>query len=427
VTGLENKLRAALRETAGEIPDDPPPLRLSPLAVSRPPARRRPAKQHWAQQHGARWPAWAAPLAAAAAIVALVVASLTLVHDRPNVEGPSTGQATTTPSGLAGVPPRYVALVTPQLNTNPNLASAPAAEVRATATGAVLARVVPLRPYVSFTAVTAAADDRTFVLAARKKTGPPGYPPPTRLFVLRTSPAGGRASLRALPAGFIPRHADLRGMALSPDGAFLAAQINGGQDSTSARLYLLNLATGTSRSWAYRDGGGLGTGPNGSPLSWTADGKYLAYVGAGQPSQRPERLWLLDVSAPGSDLAADSRLAAGLPPKDQADFWSWREAAITGDGRTAVFVEELLGRKGQALTASGFRLLTISVATGRVTVVNNQSVARGSFPYEQLLYANATGSALIVSRIRPGATAGVLRGHRYTPLPWSPHIVAAAW
>ena len=36
MTRLENKLRAALRDTAGEIPDDPPPLRLPP---ARDPAR----------------------------------------------------------------------------------------------------------------------------------------------------------------------------------------------------------------------------------------------------------------------------------------------------------------------------------------------------------------------------------------------------
>ena len=145
MTGLENKLRAALRETAGEIPDDPPPLRLSPLAVSRHTARRRPAKQHWAQrwaqQHRARWPAWAAPLAAAAAIVALVAASLTLVHDRPNVEGPSTGGGTTTPSSLAGVPPYYVAL-TLRAHDLPTDPYATGAEVRATATGTVLARKI---------------------------------------------------------------------------------------------------------------------------------------------------------------------------------------------------------------------------------------------------------------------------------------------
>jgi hypothetical protein len=415
---IEDKLRAALRETAGEIPGFPPPLDLS--------------QDHASQDHASqdrtsrRWVAWTAPLAAAAVVVALVAASLALVRAGPD---PEPSRSVTATSGTAGVPPRYVALVTPQLNTNPELADAPAAEVRATATGAVLARVVPPRPYVSFTAVTAAADDRTFVLAAGK-TGPPGYPPPTRLFVLRTSAAGKRMSLQALPAGFIPRHAFLHGMALSPDGSFLAAQINTGQGGIVGRLYLLNLATGTSRSWAYRDGGVLGAGLGGSSVSWTADGKYLAYVGSGQPPQDPERLWLLDVSAPGSDLAAHSRLAARLPPEDQADFWFWREEAITGNGRTAVFVEALVGRQGAERTTSGFRLLTISVATGRVTFLNYQSGARGNptgSPGEQLRYANATGSALIVSRVRPGATAGILRGNRYTPLPWSPHIVAAAW
>src|SRR5262249_30628223 len=124
---LEDKLRTALRETAGEIPDDPPPLRLSPLAVSRHSARRRPARRHWfqqhrVQQHRARWPAWAAPLAAAAAVVALIVASLTLVHDRPNVEGPSTGQATTTmaPVGPDGIPLYYVALTTSGPDAQPD-------------------------------------------------------------------------------------------------------------------------------------------------------------------------------------------------------------------------------------------------------------------------------------------------------------------
>src|SRR6185437_859284 len=111
---LEDKLRNALRETAGEIPDEPPPLRLTPLAVSRHQARQRSANQHgakqpWTQRHGPRWPAWAAPLAAAAAIVGLVAVLLTVVHDRPNVEGPS-GQGSATASGLAGVPPYYVAL-----------------------------------------------------------------------------------------------------------------------------------------------------------------------------------------------------------------------------------------------------------------------------------------------------------------------------
>ena len=55
-----------------------------------------------------------------------------------------------------------------------------AAELRSTQTGAVLAKITPPKPYVSFTGVTGAAGDRTFVLSAQ---GPqhsfavPPFPP----------------------------------------------------------------------------------------------------------------------------------------------------------------------------------------------------------------------------------------------------------
>ena len=68
-----------------------------------------------------------------------------------------------------------------------------------------------------------------------------------------------------------------------------------------------------------------------------------------------------------------------------------------------------------------------AAVTGRVTVLNDLNLARSPLYYEQLMYTNATGSVLVVGRARPGATAGILRGHRYTPLPWSAHIAAAAW
>ena len=62
MTPLQNKLRAALRETADEIPAQPPPLRLSP----HPGASR--------NGRNARWRAWATPLAAAALVLATVAA-----------------------------------------------------------------------------------------------------------------------------------------------------------------------------------------------------------------------------------------------------------------------------------------------------------------------------------------------------------------
>ena len=87
MTPLQDKLRAALRETADEIPAQSPPLRLSP--------------QRRASRDGrnARWGAWAAPLGAAALVLAAVGASVAVagnlthqpVATRPQAAGRRPG------------------------------------------------------------------------------------------------------------------------------------------------------------------------------------------------------------------------------------------------------------------------------------------------------------------------------------------------
>ena len=166
MTPLQDKLRAALRQTADEIPAQAPPLRLSP--------------QRRASRDGrnARWRAWAVPLAAAPLVLAAVGTSLA-------VAGSLTHQpaATRQQAGPGGVPAYYVALITtakPQSDITNDLGSSAeaysAAELRSTRTGAVLARITPPRPYVSFTGVTGAADDRTFVLSRRARNPPSCHP-----------------------------------------------------------------------------------------------------------------------------------------------------------------------------------------------------------------------------------------------------------
>src|SRR6516165_9176169 len=66
------------------------------------------------------------------------------------------------PAALRQVP-RYFAALTDRVQEQ-----AQAAVVRSTLTGHVLATVAPPRPYQIFTWVSAAADDRTFVLAAQR-------------------------------------------------------------------------------------------------------------------------------------------------------------------------------------------------------------------------------------------------------------------
>jgi hypothetical protein len=412
MTPLEQKLRAALRESAGEIRATPPPLRLPPRRdLARPGSR--------------RWIGWAAPLAAAALVLAVIAASLAV--DR--------GGHTRATSQPAAVPPYYVALTGPG---SPDVygGDATAAEIRATATGAVLARIVPPKPYVHFAGVTAAADDRTFVLVAEEKSNPPNqlgqpYYQPSRFYRLRFDPGTGRASLRALPAAFVPANAEVHDMALSPDGASLAAEI--GRDFTGSHLIVFDLATGTKRAWSFKtcascrpSSGGLGFGgTNVDALSWTADGKHVAFVGPNRarwPSHTVVRL--LDVTLPGSDLLASSRPVAGPPPGDQLNDVMWRGAIITPDGRTVLIVEELAGHS-VPLTVRD-RLLKVSVATGRVTVVNDLNILAG-YQYEQVMYTSADGRVLVVSGARQGKTAGILRGDRYTPIPWDRHIATAIW
>ena len=73
---------------------------------------------------------------------------------------------------------------------------------------------------------------------------------------------------------------------------------------------------------------------------------------------------------------------------------------------------------------SGVR--TASAATGKLTAVLNQVSLRANL--EQIQWTNASGSQVLISGPQDtGGGAGVLKGGRYTPIPWSSKIFAAAW
>jgi len=415
MTPLPDKLRAALRETADEIPAEAPPLRLSPGERVRHPHP--------------RWPLWAAPLASAALVVAVIAASLAVA------DGIRHQQATSAQPSLDGLPPYYVALTTEKPESDIYTYGATAAEIRSTVTGAVLAKVAPPRPYVSFTGVTGAADDRTFVLSAQGPSDlsgslsarqyhqkyPNGYYPAQRFFLLRIDPPNGRMSLTALPVVYTPANTAIHDMALSPDGTALAADV-GGQPG-SDRLYVFDLTTGNERAWSARtcdgclpSGGALGyVGLTADALSWTADGRHVAFVWG-------NTVRLLDTRASGSDLLADSKTVA-VWTVGQTVQSMWRGAIITPDGRTVLGVEEIPTSDGILLE----HLVTFSTATGRPTAIVNNLNALKLNGYEEILYTNADGSVLVVTYLRPGRNATILHGGRSTPIPWSPYIGIAAW
>src|SRR5215831_1572027 len=157
---IEDRLAAALRDTGEEIsPDSVPPLRLrdGQRRVTLPRLPR-------------RWMTGLAPLAAAAAVAVVVVASLpisSIFHGHIRSTGPVAaprwnGSPIGPRSALHKAPPYFVTLP-PQA-----LVYARTATVRSTVTGRVLATVSPPRPYKVFTWVSGSADNRTFVLAAQR-------------------------------------------------------------------------------------------------------------------------------------------------------------------------------------------------------------------------------------------------------------------
>lgn len=295
----------------------------------------------------------------------------------------------------------------------------------------MLATVAVPKPYAGFNGITAAADDRTFVLSVLEANQR------DRFFVLHfdpapkdpgTSPARqGRVSLQALPASFVPASEGIQDMALSPDDTSLAAEIGTGSD---LRLSVFNLVTGTRRTWSFQSSSGyrfvaglpaLGV----DALSWTADGQHIAFICSGAPANSTV-VRLLDTSGPGTNALAVSKLVAPSVAPSVAvagKAGGWLGAVITPDGRTVLGVAEFATKDGpHSQVHTG--LLKVSTATGQVTAILNHL----NIDYHQVMYTNATGNVLVVSRYAGlGVSAGILRGDTYTPIPWAAGTVTAAW
>ncbi len=432
---VEDRLRTALRETAGEVtPQSVPPLRLHGArrrGVASPAARR-------------RWVAWLAPLAAAASVTAVVAASLAISTAFHGGHRAARGPA----GPFAGVPPYYVALAVRKPNLKPSIAQRQFAQVRATATGAVLAVVTPPKPYGTFSAAVA-GDGRTFVLAASKwkvvraNGGTFAKATATRFFLLRLGAGGHVRQLTPLPIPAMPPGAEISGFAVTRDGSKLAVALRGGVNGgPGPEIQVFSLATGAKRVWTWPGGGPItnNAGGNGQVLSWTADGRTLAFQ---QWVGNSIDVRLLDATTPGGSLQADSRLAVQW--KDDAESFHFVHgkasniiegfsALITGDGTKIVTatVSETKHPLNSELAFTAF-----STTTGKVVKVLGRWPIPGLYPgqIQDVLWTNSSGSTLIVLAHVPGVPTkdphstnsagysiefGVQNGNRFTPLPGAP-------
>ncbi len=353
-------------------------------------------------------------------------------------------------AGGEAVPESYVALnlLDDGDDFGPGQRYAPRTEavVRETATGTALAAIAPPPPYGTFVGVTAAADHRTFVLAAQMLarlpvitgTGQSGPRcPATRFFVLRVDPASRteaeRARLMPLPIPEQPPGLAVFDLALSADATQLAVSAG---PFTAAALHVFSMASGAGRVWGGpRVGPAFGPGAMHGSLSWTADGRKLALLSSGaEPLESGVRL--LDTTAPGDSVLAGSRLVLPTPtgPVNPTGNY-WRQVMISPDGQTIIAVlqvhaHDASGRIGHASQ----KLVTFSASTGTLLRTLNSIPVHGQ--YQNVLWASPSARLLIVNGTQPGPTAGprslgynagVLSHERFTPIPWSNRTFAAAW
>jgi hypothetical protein len=411
VNALEDRLRTELRAESRLITEETIPALSLPGQDGHRAAgggRRVPGLVH---RGGAprRWPGWLAPVAAAAAVAGVIIASLAvsgLIGRGHAGSGPANS------SGVLAKVPRYFVAI-PEVSGR--------AVVGATATGAVLETVAPPKPHQVFTWVAAAGDGRTFVLGAspkvRRGEAVPA-PRPVTFYRLALGRSGRPGRLVRLP---IPSEtAIISGLALSPDGSKLAVTYLPPRGQTGSRIEVFSLATGAGREWVWPGRGTIGSvvieaGSGG--LQWEADNRTLMFelttrTRAGWPAQ----LYLLDTAAPGSSLLASSTRI----PVPGADLgWTHTNAKhriigmplITGDGTKLVasFYHQKAPPK-----VFGFTITEFSVRTGKPIRVLYQRRTGTEAASTAVYWVNTDGTAMIAVR---GSVFGVQTPATFTPLP----------
>ena len=321
MTSTEDAVRAATR-AYGETVTEIRPLDLTRSAPgSRPPRR---------------FPAWVLPVAAAAVVIAVAV-SLVLIRDIPNgrVVPP------TPPVTVSGAVPRYYADPMPA-GKNPwsDLV------IGDLFTGARLATIAPPAGD-TFVSVTGAADDRTFVADTKaiSRTYSPSTAALTWYLVRITPGAAPGYQLSRLPLPDMRSWA-IQGIALSASGDELAMGLAAAQPGLPARvLQIYSMPAGTLlRSWSTTDtaafAGPFVSGPGvpaATSMYWVDGDRALAFPAEHLPASGtqgkagPLTERLLDVTASGGDLIADSRVIWTAPTNG-----CQQPVLVTADGKTLV-------------------------------------------------------------------------------------------
>jgi hypothetical protein len=224
---IEDQIKAATRAEASTL-REVGPLRLPPAPAAVP--------RHRLAPRAPRWPGWAAPVAAAAVVIAVAL-SLVIVKSQSN--GPTVPPST--PGSASSVVPPYYVTLSPQTGA-PHYRFQPLNDlvVGDALTGQQLASLTPPAG-TTFFGVTGGADDRTFVVDTVPLSSMPTPLNSTRTwYLLRIAP--GTSSPPRLTRLPVPPLAGVTAIALSGSGQELAVTMGGGSENADITGFLSNTA-----------------------------------------------------------------------------------------------------------------------------------------------------------------------------------------
>jgi hypothetical protein len=399
VSDLEQRLRRDLKDISERVgPDSIRPLRV-------PAVRRR-----------SRAVRWLAPVAAVAGVMGVII-SVSVASQPP---GQGHGETlvirpATSPEPAGTMPPYYVTAYQ-SFSGGSNGEPGTFAAVHDSATGATLTtvRMPTLEGYQGGTEgprITAAGDDRTFVITESATLSPAAWDSVSKFYLLRVAADGRSASLRLLPVSI--RNLMVDGVALSPDGSKLAVAAQRCQGAGRCQftgIRVITLATGAAADWTAQASGAVYT------LSWAGD-DYLAFEWEGMSADQGYRL--LDVAGTGGNLLAGPAIASPAPVT--ADGGYTAPELITTDGKAVITTAISNTPDGNRRDTVVAKIVELSTATGQLLkvlyTVTTRNVTTGTDVPNldqgcQVLSLGPTG----VQPLADCFTFGRVEGGKLTPL-----------
>lgn len=413
MTDLEDRLRRDLTSVAERVrPEDirgPQPLRRRAFRSAR----------------------WLAPAGAVIAVLGVAAAAALIARADHSVHIGTTGPLASAATPEPGMPRFYVVVY----NTFVGQKIPTIAAVHDSATGKTLAKVQVPTLYSQGGAdgpgISAAADDRTFVITQQGGSGAGGSQ--AKFYLLRVAANGRSATVKQLPISW-PRSLSTDVAQISPDGTRLAIDV---QDCYKKGCYysgvrIITVATGAVRTWT--------TTASGAPfqLSW-AGNSHVAFEWQSNsktpPAAQRTAYRLLDVSHTGADLLSAPVIATPRPVSTGA----MPTALVTADGRRVITTEvtstpaghgtDTVAAKVVELATRSGKLLRVLATTGVTGASTNENSPNSVGSLEQGCYVISLapeGTNLLVDCF----SFGRLGIHGFTPLHGSPAPVnggAYAW